>query len=81
MNPFTGAVTSRGWKVPKEESWPESQKKPFFNLERNRGYRLRVQGLIALSDCAAANGGFYCVPGAHKYMKTWAKKHKDNMVC
>ena len=66
MNPFTGAVTSKNWAIQ--------------DLDRNRDYRLRVQGLLALSDCKAENGGFYCVPGAHRLIRKWAKCHVEDQV-
>ncbi len=65
MNPFTGAVTGDDWAT---------------DVEKNREYRLRVQGFIALTDCPADTGGFFCVPGAHKIIRKWAKHHRDDAV-
>mmetsp|Transcript_12768 Transcript_12768/g.27555 ORF Transcript_12768/g.27555 Transcript_12768/m.27555 type:complete len:411 (-) Transcript_12768:172-1404(-) len=58
-NPFTGATSSFSWRVE--------------DAHANRGYeRLRTQGILALSDCGHQDGGFFCVPGSHKVVRSWA---------
>lgn len=62
MNPFTGFASTFSWRV--------------RDLFANRGYsRLRVQGILALSDCGAEDGGFFCVPGSHKVIRGWANQN------
>jgi len=34
---------------------------------------LIIQGLLTLTDAKEENGGFHCVPGAHKHIRTWAR--------
>jgi len=66
MNPFNGASSTFSWGV----SDPLA----------NRGYtheRLRTQAILALSDCRAEDGGFFCVPGSHKVVRQWAHANKD----
>jgi hypothetical protein len=59
MNPFTGASSTFSWRL--------------RDMHANRGYeRLSVQGILALGDCGADDGGFYCVPGSHKVVRGWA---------
>lgn len=60
FNPFTGAATRYSWKV--------------RNVRANRGFvgPPNVQGFIALDDCGPDDGGFFCVPGAHRCMRRWA---------
>ena len=66
MNPFTGAASSFSWRV----------RRP---LEA-RGYgRLRVQGLLALSECGPDDGGFFCVPGSHAIVRGWAHRNAGAM--
>ena len=62
MNPFTGAASSFSWRV----------RRPLAA----RGYgRLRVQGLVALSECGPDDGGFFCVPGSHAIVRGWARRN------
>ena len=35
---------------------------------------LHVQGQVNLADNREADGGFWLVPGFHKYLAEWAKK-------
>jgi len=67
MNPFTGAISTATWAVQ--------------DVDKNREYRLRVQGFLAVTDGKADNGGFFCVPGAHKLIRKWAKHHSEDSVC
>jgi len=63
-NPWTGAVSSYSWAL-KDPS-------------ANRGYLNKntpVQAILALGDCGEHDGGFYCVPGSHKAMRSWAHAH------
>jgi len=64
MNPFTGAISTATWAVQ--------------DVDKNREYRLRVQGFLAVTDGKADNGGFFCVPGAHKLIRKWAKHHSED---
>lgn len=65
MNPFTGFASTFSWRV---RDW-----------RANRGYsRLRVQGILALSDCGPEDGGFFCVPGSHQVVRGWA--HRNDKV-
>ena len=62
MNPFTGAATTFGWRI--------------RDVEANRGYaRLRVQGLLAVSENGPDDGGFLCAPGSHRCLRAWAHAH------
>lgn len=62
MNPFTGAASTFSWRA--------------RDPAANRSYeRLRVQGILALSDCGPQDGGFFCVPGSHSAMRGWAQRH------
>mmetsp|Transcript_55326 Transcript_55326/g.160584 ORF Transcript_55326/g.160584 Transcript_55326/m.160584 type:complete len:406 (-) Transcript_55326:100-1317(-) len=64
LNPFTGASSTFSWKVK--------------DLEANRGYsRLRVQAVLALSDCGPEDGGFFCVPGSHRALRAWAHENRE----
>lgn len=38
---------------------------------------LHVQGLVNLADNVEEDGGFWLVPGFHKYLSTWAAKHRS----
>jgi hypothetical protein len=38
---------------------------------------LNVQGLVNLADNLEEDGGFWLVPGFHKYMVQWATEHKS----
>ena len=38
---------------------------------------LHVQGSVNLSDNLEEDGGFWLVPGFHKYMVQWAKEHRS----
>jgi len=59
VNPFTGAASTFSWRAE--------------DLAANRGYdRLRVQAILALSDCGPCDGGFFCVPGSHRVLRSWA---------
>ena len=63
-NPFTGATSSFSWRVE--------------DAHANRGYeRLRTQGILALSDCGHQDGGFFCVPGSHKVVRSWANAKSE----
>lgn len=65
MNPFTGFASTFSWRV--------------HNVFANCGYsRLRVQGILALMDCRAEDGGFFCVPGSHHVIRGWA--HRNNTM-
>jgi ectoine hydroxylase-related dioxygenase (phytanoyl-CoA dioxygenase family) len=70
MNPFTGASSSFSW----------SGREPLANREYTHR-ALRVQGILALRDCCEArreaDGGFYCVPGSHKVIRSWAHAHGE----
>jgi ectoine hydroxylase-related dioxygenase (phytanoyl-CoA dioxygenase family) len=67
MNPFTGASSSFSWRV--------------NSVAANRGYgQLRTQGILALSDCASEDGGFFCVPGSHKVVRSWAAANTKNVA-
>lgn len=38
---------------------------------------LHIQGLVNLADNLEEDGGFWLVPGFHKYMVQWAKDHRS----
>jgi hypothetical protein len=38
------------------------------------------QGVLALSDARAQDGGFHCVPGGHLISQKWAKIHNEEQV-
>jgi len=60
FNSFTGAATRYSWKI--------------RDVRANRGFMgpPNLQGFIALDDCGPDDGGFFCVPGAHRYVRQWA---------
>ena len=60
MSPFTGATTTYSWRATDFEA----------NCDR---MQLRVQGILALSDCGKSDGGFYCIPGGHRNLEMWAR--------
>lgn len=65
MNPWTGAATTLGFRLPDPVA--------------NRGFdRLHVQGLISLASSGTDDGGFFCVPGSHRHMRSWAHAHRDD---
>ena len=58
-NPFTGATSSFSWRVE--------------DVHANRGYEVRrTQAILALADCGLEDGGFFCVPGSHRVVRSWA---------
>lgn len=65
MNPFTGSASSFSWRLNEPEA--------------NKGYDgpLRTQGILALSDCRAQDGGFFCVPGSHTLVRGWAHANAE----
>eukprot|EP00051_Salpingoeca_urceolata_P026177 m.476350 g.476350 ORF g.476350 m.476350 type:complete len:432 (-) comp20506_c1_seq1:42-1337(-) len=66
LNPFTGAATSFSFKV--------------TDPVANRGYdTLNLQGILALCDCGPDDGGFFCVPGAHRNLRGWAARNTDSV--
>lgn len=66
MNPFTGASSTFSWRVK--------------DVGANRGYvRLRTQAILALSDCGPEDGGFFCVPGSHKIVRSWAAANGESV--
>ena len=38
---------------------------------------VHVQGILALCDCRAEDGGFFCVPGSHRVIRGWAHAHPE----
>ncbi|CAF1599993.1 unnamed protein product [Rotaria magnacalcarata] len=42
---------------------------------------LHVQGLVNLADNREEDGGFWLVPGFHKYLTQWADDHRDLSHC
>lgn len=66
-NPFTGATSSFSWRVK--------------NVHANRGYgRLQTQAILALCDCGHDDGGFFCVPGSHKVVRSWANANGESVT-
>lgn len=64
-NPFTGAVSTFSWAL--------------HDPVANRDYlnnTTAVQAILALGDCGEHDGGFYCVPGSHKALRSWAHAHQ-----
>ena len=53
------------------------QKKIDFDLLQKNYGSLRVQGLIALTDGKAINGGFHCIPGFHHKFFEWREKNMN----
>jgi len=63
MNPVTGRTSTYGF----EDA----------DSETNRGYDLRVQGILAFVDCGESEGGFHAVPGFQKHIRGYANLHQS----
>lgn len=64
MNPFNGFASTFSWRT--------------RDVYANHGYgKLRVQGILALSDCGPDDGGFFCVPGSHRVIQGWANRNGE----
>lgn len=61
MNPPTGPL------------WDHSGTIHWDMLSTERPISLKVQGVLCLSDTAADQGGFQCVPGFHRHLEAWAQ--------
>eukprot|EP01112_Ceratiomyxa_fruticulosa_P006616 TRINITY_DN1744_c0_g1_i3.p1 TRINITY_DN1744_c0_g1~~TRINITY_DN1744_c0_g1_i3.p1 ORF type:complete len:433 (+),score=84.78 TRINITY_DN1744_c0_g1_i3:217-1515(+) len=67
MDPFSGLTSVTFWKP--------------NQYAENSGYKiLKVQGILALVDCAENDGGFQAVPGFHRHLPGWAWANKDNIL-
>jgi len=63
MDPFNGRATTFGWKVQ--------------DYRANVGFdSLRVQGILALTDCGPKDGGFQCVPGFQEHIRGWGNANQ-----
>ena len=38
-----------------------------------------MQAILALSDCRTEDGGFFCVPGSHRLVRSWAHANRDRV--
>jgi len=50
------------------------------NGSKNDG-NVKVQGLINLGSSREGDGGFFCVPGYHKYLRQWCEKTLHTSYC
>lgn len=64
MNPFNGFASAFSWRA----------RDVYANLGHDK---LRVQGILALSECGPDDGGFFCVPGSHRIVRGWAHQNGE----
>ncbi|HEX6971776.1 MAG TPA: phytanoyl-CoA dioxygenase family protein [Limnochordia bacterium] len=65
------------FKPPRHPAHPEYDHKGFihWDVDSTRPPKsLRVQGVLYLTDTAADQGGFQCVPGLHRDFEAWVKR-------
>lgn len=77
MNPLTGRCTTYGFQSRKESHFEPSARDTYHLGSNNALRTLKVQGIIALSDCPEQVGGFHCVPGFHHVIEEWALQNVD----
>jgi hypothetical protein len=63
-----------GFKPPPDDRFPQFQKAGFMHLDANPyegPIKFGLQGVLYLSDTAADQGGFHCMPGWHRRTDEW----------
>lgn len=71
-NPMTGLSSYYGFEP--SDAWMKVD--PFCPTTYIPWQNAYFQGIVALSDCPEETGGFHVVPGFHRKIKAWAKKHE-----
>ena len=67
MNPHTTRTTTFGFKEK--------------DRNQNKGYdRPKVQCILTFVDCRAEDGGFHCVPGFQKHIRSWSMANREKFI-
>jgi len=70
------SIDRAGFKPPLNENYPGRSKMGFLHLDASTDelpIPFRLQGVLALVDTEANQGGFHCLPGWHKRTEDWVK--------
>jgi len=66
-------VDQGGWNPPERPGWRFSGQGLHFDVSLELPVPFGVQGILYLTDTAANQGAFRCVPGFHRRIETWLK--------
>ena len=67
------SVDQGGWNPPERAGWHFSGQGLHFDVSLEAPVPFGVQGILYLTDTAANQGAFRCVPGFHRRIEAWLK--------
>jgi len=70
-NNLTVSTDRLSFNPPQTESWRFPGPNLHWDINFNKPLRFATQGLLYLTDVAAEQGAFSCVPGFHKKIDNW----------
>lgn len=77
INPLTGRAQAEGFDTMGHSPFDNCMELNPSELSHNNANRmLKLFGTVALTECPESSGGFHCIPGFHRYIKTWTSQNE-----